>query len=88
MNYLILLRSMMKKMKAGKYLKNVQQKAAYQASRPTESTYALDKTDEVFGTIVDEEKEAKMKEIMSKRKPLKTRKRKKAGRGAGAEVVV
>ena len=88
MNYLILLRSMMKKMKAGKYLKNVQQKAAYQASRPTESTYALDKTDEVFGTIVDEEKEAKMKEIMSKRKPLKTRKRKKAGRGAGTEVVV
>ena len=44
-------RQLLKKMKAGKYLQNVTSKAAYEASRPTESTYKVDKTDEVFNTL-------------------------------------
>ncbi len=68
---------MLKKMKAGRYQQNVQAKAAYEASRPTESTYALDKTDEVFETIVDEEEEEKKLLIMDKKKPLKARRKHK-----------
>lgn len=47
-------RIMLKKMKAGKYLRHVESKAAYEATRPTESTYKVDKTDDVFATIPDE----------------------------------
>lgn len=50
-------RSMLKKMQANKYEDRVKSKAAYDASRPTESTYKVDKTDEVFNTIEDEEEE-------------------------------
>ena len=47
---------MLKRLKAGKYQKNVQSKAAYEATRPDDgAAYAtMDKTDEVFDTIVDE----------------------------------
>ncbi len=41
-------------MKAGKYLRSVQAKAAYKASRPKVPTVEVDKTDDVFQTIVDE----------------------------------
>jgi len=44
-------RALMKKMKAGKYLKHIESKAAYEASRPTESTYKVDETDDVFNTL-------------------------------------
>merc|ERR1711862_1056816 len=44
-------RSLLKKMKAGKYLQHVETKAAYEASRPKESTYNVDETDEVFNTL-------------------------------------
>jgi len=67
---------MMKKMKAGKYLQHVEAKAAYEASRPKESTYALDKTDEVFDTIVDKKVEEQKRQIMERKKPMKKRKRK------------
>jgi len=50
-------RSLLKKMQANKYEDRVKSKAAYDASRPTESTYKVDKTDEVFNTIEDEEEE-------------------------------
>merc|ERR1712080_123772 len=43
-------RAMLKKMQANKYEDRVQSKAAYEASRPTDSTYKVDKTDEVFNT--------------------------------------
>ena len=50
---------MMKKMKAGKYLRHVETKAAYEASRPKESTYKVDETDQVFNTLpTDSEDEA------------------------------
>jgi len=50
-------RAMLKKMKANKYEDRVQSKAAYEASRPTDSTYKVDKTDEVFNTMEEEEDE-------------------------------
>merc|ERR1712015_462423 len=50
-------RAMLKKMKANKYEDRVQSKAAYEASRPTDSTYKVDKTDEVFNTMGEEEDE-------------------------------
>ena len=64
----------MKKMKAGKYLKNIQSKAAYVASKPKDSTYKVDKTDEVFATLPtdseDEQEQEPNKEngVANKRK--------------------
>ena len=53
---LFFFRAMLKRLKAGKYQKNVTSKAAYEATRPDDgAAYAtMDKTDEVFDTIVDE----------------------------------
>lgn len=62
-------------MKAGKYRDNVQSKAAYEASRPTESTYDLDPTDEVFAN--DEAADQEKRKLDDQRVPLKLRKRKK-----------
>ncbi len=47
-------RSMLKRMKAGKYIRHVESKAAYEANKPTESTYQVDQTEEVFKTIAPE----------------------------------
>jgi ribosome biogenesis protein BRX1 len=75
-------RSMLKKVKAGKYQKKLQSKAEYEASRPTESTYKVDETEDVFKTI---EKEAddtseevprdfsKAKKMKNKKKHLKSK---------------
>ncbi len=61
-------------MKAGKYRQNVQNKAAYIASRPKESTYKVDETEDVFANAATEEDgEAKERHIAQ---PLKKRKRK------------
>jgi len=48
-------RSVIKRMKAGKYQQKLADKAAYEASRPTEPTYKVDETEEVFNTIEDKE---------------------------------
>jgi len=50
-------RSMLKMAKAGKYQQRLQSKAAYEASRPTESTYKVDETEDVFHTIEKEVEE-------------------------------
>ena len=50
-------RSLLKRMKAGKYQQKLASKAAYEASRPTEPTYKVDETEEVFQTIESEDKE-------------------------------
>jgi len=50
-------RSMLKRMKAGKYQQKLADKAAYEASRPTEPTYKVDETEDVFNTIEAEDKE-------------------------------
>ena len=50
-------RSVIKRMKAGKYQQKLADKAAYEASRPTEPTYKVDETEEVFNTIETEDKE-------------------------------
>ena len=49
-------------------------KAAYEASRPTEPTYKVDETEEVFATIekeVDEEEQKPMKKMKPKMKKKK-----------------
>lgn len=64
-------RSLLKRAKAGKYQEKLASKAAYEASRPTESTYKVDETEDVFATIQTEvekpEKAPKFK-IKSKKK--------------------
>merc|ERR1712233_175616 len=50
-------RSLLRRAKAGKYQEKLASKAAYEASRPTEPTYKVDETEEVFKTIVVEDKE-------------------------------
>merc|ERR1711983_546910 len=50
-------RSMIKRMKAGKYQQKLASKAADEASRPTEPPYKVDETEEVFNTIETEDKE-------------------------------
>ena len=69
-------RAILRKMKAGKYQQHVQDKAAYVANRPTESTYKLDNTDEVFNTIIDGDEEERKKEGYERR-PVKVKKRNK-----------
>jgi len=66
-------RSMMKKMKAHKYQANVQAKAAYIASRPKDSTYKVDETEDVFANAEEEEGE---KEKTPIQRPMKKRNRK------------
>ena len=66
---------MLKRMKAHKYQSNVQAKAAYLASRPKDSTYKVDETEEVFANPVPAEGEGEgEKRVIAK--PLKKRKRK------------
>ena len=44
------------------FSRHVETKAAYEASRPTESTYKVDETDEVFNTLpTDSEDEGNLK---------------------------
>lgn len=44
-------RSMLKRAKAGKYIRHVESKAAYESNKPTEPTYKVDQTEEVFQTL-------------------------------------
>jgi len=69
-------RSMLKKLKAGKYEERVKSKAAYEASRPTESTYKVDQTDEVFETMESENTEDRQSNQMQFRKKKKKGKKK------------
>ena len=71
---------MLKKLQAGKYQQRLASKAAYEASRPTEPTYRVDETEEVFNTIEkDEEKEnqntdnAAAKKKFTKKKKTKSK---------------
>ena len=70
-------RSMLKKLKAGKYEDRVQSKAAYEASRPTEPTYKVDETDEVFQSLEGEGTEDKESNQMKFRKKKNKVKKKK-----------
>jgi len=59
-------RAALKRLKAGKYRKTVSAKAAHEANRPTESTYKVDRTEDVFKTI-----EKKIEEEGGTKKPKK-----------------
>ena len=68
---------MLKKLQAGKYQQRLASKAAYEASRPTEPTYRVDETEEVFNTIeAEEEKENKNTDNAPKKKLSKKKKSK------------
>ena len=69
-------RALMKKMKAGKYLRHVESKAAYEASRPQDSTYKTDETDEVFQTLPTDSEDEGFDDTIATQE--NTKKRKKA----------
>ena len=76
---------MLKRMKAHKYQSNVQAKAAYLASRPKDSTYKVDETEDVFANPEaaeadgeDGERRPPIARPMKKRKRKTTAERKKA----------
>ena len=72
-------RSMLKKLQAGKYQQRLKSKAAYEASRPTEPTYRVDETEEVFNTIEkDEEKENQNTDTAASKKKFAKKKKTKA----------
>jgi len=68
-------RSMLKRAKAGKYQEKLQSKAVYEASRPTEPTYKVDETEDVFATIEAETGEEETKKPMKNLKPKKKKKK-------------
>ena len=70
-------RSVIKRMKAGKYQQKLADKAAYEASRPTEPTYKVDETEEVFNTIETENKENSDNNKIAKKKVVKNTPKKK-----------
>merc|ERR1711915_1067851 len=70
-------RSVIKRMKAGKYQQKLADKAAYEASRPTEPTYKVDETEEVFATIEREADEEEEQKPVKKLKPKMKKKKKK-----------
>jgi len=76
-------RALMKKAKAGKYIRHVESKAAYEASRPKDSTYKVDETDEVFNTLPTDSEdegfndETPAQETTKKRKKSKPNKEKR-----------
>merc|ERR1719431_2091765 len=64
-------RSLLRRAKAGRYQEKLQSKAAYEASRPTEPTYRVDETEDVFATIereVEEVEERPSKKMKPKKK--------------------
>merc|ERR1712179_268218 len=65
-------RSLLKRAQAGKYQDRLRSKAAYEASRPTEPTYKVDETEDVFATI-----ETETEEVKPMRKNFKPKKKKK-----------
>merc|ERR1719203_2718679 len=69
-------RSVIKRMKAGKYQQKLADKAAYEASRPTEPTYKVDETEEVFNTIETEADGEEEQKPMKKMKPKMKKKKK------------
>merc|ERR1712227_850826 len=70
-------RSMLKKLQAGKYQQRLASKAAYEASRPTEPTYRVDETEEVFNTIEEEKENENTDNKVAKKKVVKNKPKKK-----------
>ena len=70
-------RSMLRKMNAGKYQTKMASKAAYEASRPTEPTYKVDETEDVFKTIEKDEQDVVKPLPQKKKLNKKTMKKRK-----------
>jgi len=73
-------RKALRRLKAGKYRNSVQSKAAFEASRPTEPTYKVDVTDDVFKTLEEKisNEEEEDKKAGKKKSGAKKPKKKKA----------
>lgn len=69
-------------MKAGKYRQHLQDKAAYEVSRPTEPTYHVDETDDVFQAILEDEVDGEAKKTLSI-KPRQRKRKKNTNRSIG-----
>jgi ribosome biogenesis protein BRX1 len=81
-------RSMLKKLKSSKYMEKVQARAAHEAGKPTEPTYKVDETEDVFQTI--ENGEGKEEAPPAKHKNpnnLKKKKKKNKKKSKPAAVV-
>ena len=75
-------RSLLKKLKSTKYLEKVQARAAHEAGKPTESTYKVDETEDVFQTIEDENRKIEAPPVRPRNKDVKKKKKKKKKRAA------
>ena len=71
-------RKALRRLKAGKYRHNVEAKAAFEANRPTEPTYKVDVTDDVFKTLEEKisQEEEDIKKASGKAKKPKKKKAK------------
>jgi ribosome biogenesis protein BRX1 len=81
-------RSMLKKLKSTKYVEKVQARAAHEAGKPTESTYKVDETEDVFQTIVNEngKEEAPPAKHRNNNNSLKKKKKKNKKKKSAAVV--
>ena len=69
-------RRALRRLKAGKYRHNVEAKATFEATRPTESTYKVDVTDDVFKTLEEKISQEEQEAIKSGGKAKKPKKKK------------
>jgi ribosome biogenesis protein BRX1 len=70
-------RSLLKRLKSTKYVEKVQARAAHEAGKPTESTYKVDETEDVFQTIESEDKMTETAPARPRNNDVKKKKKKK-----------
>jgi len=78
-------RALLKKAASQKYQDKVESKAAHEAGRPTESTYKVDQTDEVFQTIEASKPTAERTDLAAPRKNKKINKKRNKKKPSGAK---
>jgi ribosome biogenesis protein BRX1 len=79
-------RSLLKRLKSTKYVEKVQARAAHEAGKPTESTYKVDQTEDVFQTIEDENKKPEAPAPRRANKDIKKKKKKNKKKKSSAVV--
>ena len=79
-------RSLLKRLKSTKYVEKVQARAAHEAGKPTESTYKVDQTEDVFQTIEDENKKPEAPVPRRPNKDIKKKKKKNKKKKSSAVV--
>ena len=79
-------RSLLKRLKSTKYVEKVQARAAHEAGKPTDSTYKVDETEDVFQTMENEEGQAEAAPARLGNKDTKKKKKKKKNKKPAAVV--